>query len=86
MLNGFQVQTQVKSMFAQVEQRFEIERQRGRTNKQKLVRPLIVFLSQLDYDDVRKFSFMKEEWQNEQGYENQPDIFIQKPISMKQLD
>jgi len=73
-------------MFAQVEQRFEIERQRGRTNKQKLVRPLIVFLSQLDYDDVRKFSFMKEEWSNEQGYENQPDIFIQKPISMKQLD
>ena len=73
-------------MFAQVEQRFEIERQRGRTNKQKLVRPLIVFLSQLDYDDVRKFSFMKEEWSNEEGYENQPDIFIQKPISMKQLD
>ena len=73
-------------MFAQVEQRFEIERQRGRTNKQKLVRPLIVFLSQLDYEDVRKFSFMKEEWSNQQGYENQPDIFIQKPISMKQLD
>jgi len=73
-------------MFAQVEQRFEIERQRGHTNKQKLVRPLIVFLSQLDYDDVRKFSFMKEEWSNELGYANQPDIFIQKPISMKQLD
>ena len=50
------------------------------------MRPLIVFLSQLDYDDIRKFSFMKEAIGNEQGYENQPDIFIQKPISMKQLD
>ena len=42
-------------MFAQVEQRLSIKRGKGKQYSRVLVRPLIVFLSQLDYDEIRKF-------------------------------
>ena len=73
-LNGFETFNRVKEMFASHNQRLSAQIGDNET-KTYILRPLVVFFSQLEKDQFRHFYSTEE----------QADFFLQKPLPLKEL-
>ena len=73
-LNGFETFHRVKEMFASHNQRLNAQ-MGDNENKTYILRPLVVFFSQLEKDQFKHFYATEE----------QADFFLQKPLPLMEL-